>query len=479
MYSFIIKQKNILLSISMIFIIWIIVLLLTMLTSCSNITSNRANTTPTLNNRINTTYTKSSPKGNQTSSPSKSNVTESVIIDPKVVDDRKIVDLPKFPERIKNRDEILPAGWSMLDILENDFNNDGLIDIVGVVEHPFKEDEMYPRILFVYMNNGNGFNRNIVNQYLIRNRDEGGVMGDPYQELTAHKNTFTTHAFGGSAWKWNENYTFNYKDGEWFLLYKENIYGYGPYETSYSYDDYKVGVGKRRYTENSPDKENRSKLEFTVKLNKQPLLMDFAYNNCFTERIKAPEIKSLGYNEDIPHFKGNIPTLQASNISFHNKDYIVYMINQSNEVVFLGIYNYAKKHLQMIARYSIDDNGINIAGNDFKVYKNRLYFQEEITKLVDVRKDGEVKKQSEIVGVQLVSMNLNGSDKKVIFKADHNNYKKNEILDDYLEYLTLEYEITGDEIIVKVFCGDIYPYYRMSLDGVNKKMIGSVPKGEW
>jgi hypothetical protein len=352
-------------------------------------------------------------------------------------------DEPQFPAKIVNKDEILPVGWSMLDILENDFNGDGLLDIVGVVEHPIIKDGLNPRILFVYMNNSNGYTLNMVNQYLIQNRDELGWM-DTYQKLTAQGDTFTTHAFGGTGWKWRENYTFNYKDGEWFLLYKENIGGRGNFETFYRYDDYKVGVGKRRYTEDSPGIENPKKLEFTVKLDEQPTLTDFTYYNRIMDQTEVPVIKSHDYNEGIPHFKGDFPTLRTSNVSFNNTDYIVYIIDQSEEVKFLGVYDFAKEHLQIIARYP--DNGKTISSDCVQIYKNWLYFQEEITKMVDIREDGEIKKQSGTVGVQLVSMNLDGSDKKVIFKADDSKYKENEIIENNLDYISLGYEITGDEM---------------------------------
>lgn len=405
-----------------------------------------------------------------------SNATKEVLKVPTGVDSTKIADLPKFPDTIKDKNEIIPDGWNMLDMLENDFNNDGLVDIVGVVEYPNVEGEKYPRTIFVYLNNGNGYSKNLVNQYLIRNMDEGGIFGDPYEKLTARNNTFTTHTYGGSAWKWTENYTFEYKNDKWFSLYEENIYGYGSFETSYSFNDYKLGIGKRRYTEASPEKENPSKLEFAVKLDKQPLLTDFVYNNWWgTERLKAPVIKSFNYNEGIAHFVGDISPLDNANILFQNKGYIIYKIIQGDGVVFLGVFNYEKEHLQMIARYSNDNsNAINFSDHSCKLYKNRLYLQEDIVKMINIRKDGEVKKQSETVGVQLISMNLDGSDKKVVFKANNSKYKENEIIDGYLDYMTLIYELTGDEIIVEIFDGDVHPYYRMNLDGRNRKLIGSV-----
>lgn len=386
-------------------------------------------------------------------------------VDQPIAEDAKqIPDLPQFPDKIKNKNELIPDGWSMLDMLEHDFNNDGLLDLVGVAEHPFAEDVMYPRTLLVYMNNGSGYNRNLMNQYLIRNSDEGGAMGDPYQEMTAQNNTFTTHSFGGSAWKWQENYTFEYKNEEWFLLVEENVFGYGPFETVYSYDDYKLGSGKRRYTEASPEKENAASLEFSVKLDKQPLLKDFAYSDFWgAERLKAPVIASIGYNEGVSQVEGEISPLKSDNILFQNQDHIIYKIQQSDQIVYLGVYDYAGKHLQIIAGYSTNENnGLHISNGISKIYKGRLYFLEE--------KTGTDGNDPEVVGVQLVSMNLDGSDKRVIFDAAKDNQT---------DYMTLDYEITGDEIIVEVFGGESYPYYRMNVDGGDRKLIGHLPRGSW
>lgn len=403
-----------------------------------------------------------------------SNATKEVLKVPRV-DSIKVNDLPKFPDMVKDKNEIIPDGWNMLDMLENDFNNDGLVDIVGVIEYPNLEGEKYPRTIVVYLNNGNGYNKNLVNQYLIRNMDEGGIFGDPYNKLTARKNTFTTHAYGGSAWKWSENVTFEYKNDKWFTLYEENTYGYGPFETSYSYNDYKLGIGIRKYAEASPEKENPSMLEFTVRLDKQPLLTDFIYHNWWRiNRLKAPIIKSFDYSESITHFVGEIQPLDNSNILFRNKDYIIYQIKQGDGVVFLGVYNYEKGHLQMIARYYNDNNNA-INQHGCKLYKNRLYLKEDIIKMINIRKDGEVKKQSETVGVQLISMNLDGSDKKIVFKANNSEYKENEVMDGYLDHMTLIYELTGDEIIAEVSDGDVHQYYRMNLDGRNSVLIGSLP----
>lgn len=48
----------------------------------------------------------------------------------------------------------------------------------------------------------------------------GGVFGDPFAGIVADRNTFTVNLYGGSNWRWTENYTFGYsrRDKTWQLV---------------------------------------------------------------------------------------------------------------------------------------------------------------------------------------------------------------------------------------------------------------------
>ena len=48
----------------------------------------------------------------------------------------------------------------------------------------------------------------------------GGVFGDPFAGVETGRNTFTVNLYGGSNWRWTENYTFNYSrlDKTWQLV---------------------------------------------------------------------------------------------------------------------------------------------------------------------------------------------------------------------------------------------------------------------
>lgn len=45
-------------------------------------------------------------------------------------------------------------------------------------------------------------------------------MGDPFQGVAAEPKTFTVSHYGGSAWRWSVDYTFNYskRDNTWLLV---------------------------------------------------------------------------------------------------------------------------------------------------------------------------------------------------------------------------------------------------------------------
>src|SRR5207247_155192 len=52
----------------------------------------------------------------------------------------------------------------------------------------------------------------------------GGVMGDPFQGVTVGPKTFSVSHYGGSAWRWSNEYKFNYsmRDKTWQLVRGED-----------------------------------------------------------------------------------------------------------------------------------------------------------------------------------------------------------------------------------------------------------------
>ncbi|MDE7477402.1 MAG: hypothetical protein K2M91_05555 [Lachnospiraceae bacterium] len=139
---------------------------------------------------------------------------------------------PQLPNTGRKLDDFVPEGWSILDSVELDFNEDGIMDYVGVLETFSAEYQNYPRILFGIASDGmDEYRLDFQDINLIRTRDEGGVFGDPYEPLTVDGLSFTTHAYGGSAWRWSEDNTYTYQENIWRLTSSEDSYGYYEYTT--------------------------------------------------------------------------------------------------------------------------------------------------------------------------------------------------------------------------------------------------------
>lgn len=46
----------------------------------------------------------------------------------------------------------------------------------------------------------------------------GGIFGDPYNGIELKNNILKISNYGGSAWRWNANYTFRFQHNEWQLI---------------------------------------------------------------------------------------------------------------------------------------------------------------------------------------------------------------------------------------------------------------------
>lgn len=119
-------------------------------------------------------------------------------------------EVPQLPSHGRTLEDFAPPGWSILDYVELDFNQDGLTDYVAVTEADApktyddladEEDLWNPRILFAIANTGQGYVLNLQNEHAVRSSDEGGVWGDPWEPLTGDADSFTVNAYGGSNWR--------------------------------------------------------------------------------------------------------------------------------------------------------------------------------------------------------------------------------------------------------------------------------------
>ena len=389
--------------------------------------------------------------------------------------------VPRLPQTVSKPADFIPDGWALMDTAALDYNQDGRMDYVGVLQMEGSDIPLKtPRILFALAGSEEGgYLLDFQDENLIRTRDEGGVFGDPYVPLTAGETTFTTNAYGGSAWRWSEAYTYAYRDGGWYLSKSHTTYGYGPMITSETFDDYETGVGIRR--ERRSDIENPENLDsdefdldYQVRLDAPPDIVQAGKRWWLSpDRLTDCPVKTITTADGIDLDRSAITLPLDGAIHYRDENLILYTFSApASETNYLACYQEDRQSLTVAAQSTEEMPNFDAC----LAYKGKIYYAMDVTALVHLRgADQTVVPSMDTVAQKLFCMNPDGSGKQELFE-----YRIAEpgetIEDEYLPYLSMSCEITGDEIILQVYVGGRpHPYYRMDLDGGNVRKIGFLP----
>lgn len=403
-------------------------------------------------------------------------------------------DLPEVPSFGSQMSDFVPDGWILMDSVMLDFNQDGIADYVGVLEN-VNFTEMYednghllsfPRILFAIASEGeNQYRLDFQDMNLIRNYYEGGTFGDPYEPLTAAGTSFTTHSFGGSAWKWSEAYTYTYKEGIWYLTSSETINSYGAYITDHCINDYESGVGIRSSRSSdfgemndfeNGDYEEDYDVTYEISLD-EPLTISQAGLRWWlsTDRVAEWPVEAVEIMEGAELSENMVKLPEyAGRFDYCDENYLLYTFTSAENHsagYYLALYRRQDKTVSVIG---MEDSYIDSS----MVYKDKIYYYTDMVENITIHNsEGNITKKDSRVGVRLFCMNLDGTDKKEVFAyrlpGTENEMRKEP------PYLSLIYDISGDEIIVQVYIEDCPdPFYRMKLDGSGVSLIGYEPKME-
>jgi len=403
--------------------------------------------------------------------------------------------VPMLPDAGSGLPDFVPEGWTLWDSVVLDFNEDGLPDYVGVLDTVLPDaeegawsDVMPPRILFAIASEGKEHYRlDFQDINLIRTRGEGGSYGDPYEPLTAEGSSFTTHAYGGSAWKWSEEDTYTYDEGVWYKTMSESTYGYGPLVTSYRKDDWERGIGIRKkrsedfeemeeYWDSEGSWEEEFDVEYELTLD-APLTIYQAGMRWWRAPLRVADwgMASIEFAEGISLSEDQVQCPKDL-ADYCDEDCVLYTFHdEDSSLYYLAMYRFRDRKLIVLAE---SDTFIN----DAVLYKGKIYYFEKIVEEIVYKQTqgGEVQavEEEETVGVRLNRMALDGGDKESVFEYRYPEADQ-EVLESPLPYLSLSYEISGDEIIAEVYVGSKpHPVYRMDIDGSGLRRIGQIPAEE-
>lgn len=390
-----------------------------------------------------------------------------------------MVTVPQLPGTGKGIDDFVPEGWALLDSVALDFNEDGIADHVGVLE---TGDEGSPRILFAIASDGTDqYHLDLQNSNLIRAGNEGGVYGDPYMPLTAECTSFTTNAYGGSSWRWSEEYTYTYRDGGWWLTSSEDTYGYiFGCTTSYCKNDWESGVGiRKKRSSEFGDMEGEGDTEeydviYEMALDEPLTLEQAGWRYGFaSDRVTDWETADITFGKGITLSRDQVMLPDEAYVNYCDEECMLYTFSDEDEVYhYLAMYRWRDRVLSVLVK---EDAPID----HLTYYKGKIYYTTETKETVTYRMapSGEEQdtQKEETVGMKLGRIEPDGTQKETIFEY---RYPKagQEVMEDQIPYLTLTYEISGDEIVLEVYIGEEpHPFYRMNIDGSGIEKIGEMP----
>ncbi len=430
----------------------------------------------------------------------------------------KVVSAPALPETGDSLEAFIPQGWEMKDSVSFDYNGDGSMDFVSVLEYVEESEDgvfyrLSPRILFaVYGGKDGKFRLDFQDINLIRARSEGGVFGDPYEPLTAEGSSFTIHSYGGSAWRWSEARTFTWRDGVWYLTLDESSYGYGWYVTHASRYDYDRGIGlqqrrsdefsdmekvwERMETEDMDSEEQPFDLTYEIALEAPPTLKQAGMRWWLApDRMEEKPVDVIELAEDVELSDDQVELPEECSL-FDDQDennLLYHFFDEDSGQYYIALYQMDGKKLSVLTGADQEHFG-DVAG----LYQGKIYYVAEVRESdiaekgwtemepvnepetgggknsagSDKEKSGE-KKEDQVIGQDLYRMDLDGKNRQMVF-----GWMLNEEERENPPYLSMSCEFGRDEMVIEIYRGDsAHPFYRMSPDGKDVRFLGRVPEG--
>lgn len=407
---------------------------------------------------------------------------------------------PELPATGTQLSDFVAEGWEIRDSVELDFNEDGIVDYVGVQEVPLDKErdewwnELSLRVLFAIASEGEGqYHLDFQDANLIRARTEGGMNGDPYDGIEGSGTSFTTYASGGSSDKWSESRTYTYRDGTWYLTASEDAYGYAWNVDDYRKDDWDSGIRickTRGRTCNQPSEIVHDpgvyELEYEMRLD-EPLTLYQASRRWWLsqERITDWEVRDIVFAEgiELPDDRIRKPENVYYDTGQMDENYALYTFwDKESEKAYLALCSWQDRTLAVLSAEENPSDSSYKMMDAIGIYQDKVYYSTAILDLIRYKSTykGETRiiEDKVIVGQKVVRMNLDGTEKETIFTYMYPGTDQ-PVLEEYPFLFIIDTQISGGEIVLGVSIGDLrdeyYSYYRMNVDGSELREMGQFP----
>ncbi|MFT4602779.1 MAG: hypothetical protein ACI857_002966 [Arenicella sp.] len=129
------------------------------------------------------------------------------------------LDSTALPERMQNESEMI------LSQTEGDLDKDGINEMAVVFSKDLEWESVAPRDLVIYKQTDGAWEIWIETDNVIGRADEGGMMGDAFQDISINNGVLQIDHSGGSSWKWGNSEKYRYQDGEFYMIGFSSTYG--------------------------------------------------------------------------------------------------------------------------------------------------------------------------------------------------------------------------------------------------------------
>src|SRR5215831_19383679 len=126
------------------------------------------------------------------------------------------------PESAESAAALVPKGWRLEQstLTQVDLNGDGRPDAAFVISNGGADDPApVKHVLVLALRGSDGkLHRSVVNDAAVLDGDEGGVFGDPFQELKVERGVVVITHYGGSRDRWGFTHRYRFQNQQWTLI---------------------------------------------------------------------------------------------------------------------------------------------------------------------------------------------------------------------------------------------------------------------
>lgn len=140
----------------------------------------------------------------------------------------------------------VPKGYTVLDEKNGDLDKDGVPEKAIVYTTTDSTADGRVREIRILKKKGNAWTVWKTSRNAVHKSEEGGMMGDPFQEIRIENGVLAISESGGSSWKWSHTDKYRFQNNAFELIGYSSIAG-KPCEY-WAEIDFNLSTGKLVYT---------------------------------------------------------------------------------------------------------------------------------------------------------------------------------------------------------------------------------------